>query len=125
SASHPGRTDVARGIQPSDAGLDSTYPPLRGSARLAASVSRLHATITIAGAVVMPVARMSDVATSGAVPLKVVKATLNTRATPLKRTGVGNRSVRITANVPLTSAAHSPARTRSTVGFTVRAANRA
>ena len=60
--------------------------------------------MTNAGAVVEPVLRMSLVATSGAVPLKIVNATLNPSATPLKRTRVGKRSVSSTANVPLTRA---------------------
>ena len=62
---------------------------------------------------------MRLVATSGAVPLNSVNAMLNPSATPLKRTRVGKRSVSSTANVPLTSVAHAPARTSSSVGLTL------
>src|SRR5690349_1458368 len=92
-----------------------TCPASLDSARLAASVSRPQATITIAGAVTIPVLRINEVAIRGAVPLNNVNATLKTSATPLNRIRVGNRLVRITANVPLTNAAHNPARTISSV----------
>ena len=78
--------------------------------------------MTNAGAVVRPVLRMRLVATSGAVPLKIVKATLKPSATPLNRTRVGKRSVRSTANVPLTRLAQIPAVTSSIVGWSARLA---
>ena len=52
---------------------------------------------------------MSEVAASGAMPLKSVKLTLKMRATPVKRMRVGKRSVSRTANDPLVRPAHRPA----------------
>ena len=94
-----------------------------GNHRLPISVRTPHATITNAGAVTSPERWISAVATSGDVPLKIVNATLKHRATPLKRTRVGNKSVSRTANVPLTNPAASPARTSSRIGLPAWAAS--
>ena len=66
---------------------------------------------------------MRAVATSGAVPLNSVNATLKTSATPVKRIRVGNRSVSSTAKVPLTSPATSAAISIAGTRPTVRAAS--
>src|SRR5262249_14998804 len=79
--------------------------------------------MTNAGAVARPVFLMSVVATSGAVPLNAGNARFKPSATTLKRTRVGKRSVRITANVPLTRLAQRPARIINTVGSSAREAS--
>jgi hypothetical protein len=64
---------------------------------VAAKVSSPQTTRISAGATGEPVSRINVVATSGAVPLNVVKPRLNASATPLKRMRVGKRSVRSVA----------------------------
>jgi hypothetical protein len=51
------------------------------------------------------------------VPLKIVKVTLKTRATPLKRIRVGKRSVSRQANDPFVKLALRPASVRIDVRF--------
>ena len=69
---------------------------------------------------IWPVRPINIVATTGAVPLKIVKLTLKTSATPVKRTRVGKRSVSSTANAPFVSPALRPASTQSSVRFIAR-----
>ena len=70
---------------------------------------RPHAVISIAGPTAVPNTRIIVVATNGAVPLKSVKLTLNTSATPVNRIRVGKRSVSSDANDPFVNPAASPA----------------
>jgi hypothetical protein len=64
--------------------------------------------------------RIKRVATSGAVPLKIVKLMLKTSAAPVKRMRVGKRSVNRQANEPLVRPAMTPAAASSTVRSTER-----
>ena len=93
--------------------LRSTFPPNRSTQRLPTSARRAVPIIRYAGEAARPVSRISVVAASGAVPLNIVKLTLKTSATPVKRIRVGKRSVSSTANEPFVRPAQRPARMHS------------
>jgi len=85
--------------------------------RVPITASTAHVIRKIAGPFAGPALWIKEVAMSGAVPLKTVKLMLKARATPVKRTLVGNKSARMQAKVPDGIPDTTPANAKSGIAY--------